>query len=147
MRLRSKAREIALFILYQREITKKEPKELLDVHLENEPQQEEVINFASVLLKGIVEKLSVLDSIIKKYAKNWGIDRMAIIDRNILRMAIFEIISLEDIPPKVSINEAIELAKRFGDKNSSRFVNGIVDKVYKMEKQKGMKTLKTNGKS
>lgn len=117
------------------------------MHLENEPQQEEVINFASVLLKGIVEKLSVLDSIIKKYARNWEISRMAIIDRNILRMAIFEIISLEDIPPKVSINEAIELAKRFGDKNSSRFVNGIVDKVYKMERQKGTKTLETNGKS
>ena len=147
MRPRSKAREIILFILYQREITKKDTKELLNIYLEYEPQSQEIIDFAVGFLKKITGSLYVLDSTIRKYARNWEIERMAVIDRNILRMAVFELIFLQDIPPKVSINEAIELAKRFGDKDSSRFVNGILDKVYKMERQKTMSSPKNNGKS
>ena len=86
-----------------------------------------------MLIDGVMKNMPTLDSLIKKYVKNWEIERMAVIDRNILRMAAFEIIFLEEIPPKVSINEAIELAKRFGDIDSPRFVNGVLDKIYKME--------------
>ena len=82
---------------------------------------------------GAVENLSRIDEIIKKHVKNWEIDRMAVVDRNILRIAAYELLFIKEIPPKVSINEAIELAKRFGDVDSPRFVNGILDKVYKEE--------------
>ena len=140
MRARSKAREIALCILYQMEITKKKVVELLNTYLESYPQKQEVIDFSRILVGGVEKSLSSIDSIIKKYAKNWEIERMAVIDRNILRLGIFELLYLEDIPPKVSINEAIELAKRFGDKDSSRFVNGILDRVYKEESRKFIQT-------
>ena len=76
------------------------------------------------------------ESLVKKHVKNWEIERMAVIDRNILRMSCYELMFLQDIPPKVSINEAIELAKRYGDVDSPRFVNGILDKIYKMESRK-----------
>lgn len=147
MRIRTKAREIALCILYQTEITKKDTQELFSNFLKNYPQKIEVINFTKLLLDGVTANSSFLDSIIKKYAKNWEIERMAIIDRNILRIAILELIFIEEIPPKVSINEAIELAKRFGDMDSPRFVNGILDKVYKQESKKFREESDTDVKS
>ncbi|MCM8831235.1 MAG: transcription antitermination factor NusB [Candidatus Omnitrophica bacterium] len=136
MRARSKAREIALYILYQIEISKKDPSLALRDYLEVNPQPPQISDFASLLIEGIVKNLSRIDSVIKKYLKNWEIDRMALIDRNILRLACFELLFLEDIPPKVSINEAIELAKRFGDIDSSKFINGVLDKIYKLESKK-----------
>jgi N utilization substance protein B len=136
MRLRSKAREVVVHILYQIEMSKADHKEAFREYLENYPQKQEVIDFSLMLIDGVIKNLSTLDSVIKKYVKNWEIERMAVIDRNILRMAAFEIIYLEEIPPKVSINEAIELAKRFGDIDSPRFVNGVLDKIYKMESKK-----------
>ena len=134
MRPRSKAREIALCILYQREVTHKDCNDLLSKFLEGNFQKKEMVEFISQLATGVVENLSFLDSVIKKYVRNWEINRMAIIDRNIIRMASFELIFLKNIPPKVSINEAIELAKRFGDIDSPRFVNGVLDKIYKIER-------------
>ncbi len=136
MRLRSKAREVALCILYQKDISGLPSKQLFETYLENYPQSQEVIDFAGKLIEGVTGNLTQLDSIIKKYAKNWEIERMAMIDRNILRLGIYELLFLEDIPTKVSINEAIELAKKFGDVESARFVNGILDKVYKLESKK-----------
>jgi len=133
MRIRSKAREIAICVLYEIEISKKDYKELLNNYFDNYPHKEEIKKFSSQLVEGVVKNLSHLDSLIKKYVKNWEIDRMAIIDRNILRMASFELVFLKDIPPKVSINEAVELAKKFGDIDSPRFVNGILDRIYKLE--------------
>jgi len=135
MRLRSKAREIALSLLYQIELSKADPSQAIHNYLEQYPQKQEVIDFFSLLVDGVLKNLAQLDSLIKKYVKNWEIDRMAVIDRNILRLACFELTFLDDIPPKVSINEAIELAKRFGDLDSPRFVNGILDKIYKSEKK------------
>jgi len=136
MRLRSKAREIALHILYQVEIANTDYKSAYQNYLKNYPQKQEVIDFSLTLIEGVYKNIQNLDSLIKKYVKNWEIDRMAVIDRNILRLACFEIINLPEIPPKVSINEAIELAKRFGDIDSPRFVNGVLDKIYKMESKK-----------
>lgn len=135
MRLRSKAREVALHLLYQAEIFKDDFSVLFSRYLESNPQQQEVADFSFLLLEGVVKNLTVIDQLIKKYVKNWGIDRMAVIDRNILRLACFELIFLKiDVPPKVVINEAIELAKCFGDIDSPRFVNGVLDKIYKMER-------------
>jgi len=134
MRLRSKARAVALSLLYQIEILKVDFRQVLNSYLENYPQKQEVIDFFSLLVEGVTTNISSIDTLIKKHVKNWEIKRMAVIDRNILRMGCFELLFSEDIPPKVAINEAIELAKRFGDIDSPRFVNGILDKIYKMEK-------------
>ena len=89
--------------------------------------------------------MSSIDALIKKHVKNWEIKRMAVVDRNILRLGCFELLFSEDIPPKVAINEAIELAKRFGDIDSPRFVNGILDKIYKMERSKEKNTNQGQG--
>ncbi|MFH1505149.1 MAG: transcription antitermination factor NusB [Candidatus Omnitrophota bacterium] len=136
MRLRSKAREIALCLLYQVEISKADFKQAFENYLQDYPQEQEVINFSFTLIEGTLKNIPSIDSVIKKHVKNWEITRMAAIDRNIARMACFELLFLEDIPPKVSINEAIELAKRFGDIESHRFINGILDKIYKAEGKK-----------
>ena len=136
MRSRSKAREIALCLLYQIEIIKAEPKQVIQTYFELSPHKQEVVDFCSQLVQGTLEKQAFIDELIKKHIENWDIKRLAVIDRNILRMACFELMYLDDIPPKVSINEAIELAKRFGDIDSPRFVNGIVDKIYKIESAK-----------
>ena len=77
--------------------------------------------------------IQAIDQKITHYATNWQMNRMAIIDRNVLRLGVYELLYTEDIPPKVSINEAVELAKKFGDIESSKFVNGILDKIHKTE--------------
>ncbi len=135
MRARSKSRDIALCLLYQIEVAGLNLSQALSMSPARDIKDQTVIDFFTQLAKGIVSKKEEIDSIIKKYAKNWGINRMAIIDRNILRLSVFELFFLKDIPPKVSINEAIELAKRYGDTDSARFVNGVLDKIYKKERE------------
>ncbi len=136
MRVRSKSREIALCILYELDVIKRDPNELIDSFYSNYTHKEETRKFSVQIVEGVVENIEALDLIIKKYVKNWGINRMAVIDRTVLRMGTFELIFTGDIPPKVSINEAVELAKKFGDVDSPRFVNGILDKIYKSEGKK-----------
>lgn len=85
--------------------------------------------FADPLIRGVLEHRDEIDADIKGIAKNWDLHRIAAVDRNILRLAIYEMRHREDIPPVVSINEAIEIAKRFSTEDSSKFVNGILDKV------------------
>lgn len=85
--------------------------------------------FADPLIRGALEHRDQLDEIIKKHAKNWELHRIAVVDRNILRLAIYEMLYREDIPPIVSINEAVDIAKKFSTQDSGKFVNGILDKV------------------
>jgi len=85
--------------------------------------------FAEPLIRGALEHRGEADEIIKKHAQNWDLHRMAAVDRNILRLAIYEMLHREDIPPVVSINEAVDIAKKFSTQDSGRFVNGILDKV------------------
>lgn len=85
--------------------------------------------FAEPLIRGTLEKLTEVDGKIQHYAKNWDLNRMAVVDRNILRLAVYEMLYREDIPPVVSINEAVDIAKRFSTDDSGRFVNGILDKI------------------
>ncbi|MDD5680670.1 MAG: transcription antitermination factor NusB [Candidatus Omnitrophica bacterium] len=137
MRKRTKAREYALKILYQMEITKDNEKDSVKSFWERESETEgSVKDFTGQLVKGVTDNIKEIDAKISKYATNWQIDRMAVIDRNILRMATFEILYLDDIPPKVSINEAVDIAKKYGDNNSGKFVNGILDKINKMKTEK-----------
>jgi N utilization substance protein B len=85
--------------------------------------------FADPLIRGVIEHRDKLDEQIKKYALNWDLHRIAAVDRNILRLAIYEMLHREDIPPIVSINEAVDIAKKFSTQDSGKFVNGILDKV------------------
>ena len=85
--------------------------------------------FAEPLIRGTLEHQAELDERIKQYAKNWDLHRMAVVDRNILRLAIYEMLYRDDIPPVVSINEAVDIAKKFSTEDSGKFVNGILDKV------------------
>lgn len=87
--------------------------------------------FADPLIQGTLEHREALDEAIQQYAKNWSIDRIAAVDRNILRLAIYEMNHREDIPPVVSINEAVDIAKKFSTHDSGKFVNGLLDRVKK----------------
>lgn len=93
------------------------------------PQDLAIKDFMESLVKGVMAHRSDLDSQIVKYAKNWELPRMAVVDRNILRLAIYEMMYREDIPPIVSINEAVDIAKKFSTQDSGKFVNGILDKI------------------
>lgn len=136
MRKRTKAREYALQILYAIDITKNDPVECVERFWESgDETSNEVKQFARDLVLGVVEKRGDIDKMITKYATNWELDRMAVIDRNVLRFATYELLFAKDIPPKVSINEAIDIAKKFGGSDSGKFVNGVLDKINKTERK------------
>ena len=97
--------------------------------------EEEVKNFTNELVKGAADNLEVIDAKINQYATNWQIRRMAVVDRNILRMSCYELMFRDDILAKVSINEAIELTKKYSGPEAGKFVNGVLDKI-KLEKNK-----------
>lgn len=86
--------------------------------------------FSRELVRGVLEKREELDGLIKRSSKNWRLERMSPVDRNILRVAVFEILYLQDIPPKVSIDEGVELGKKFGTEESGSFINGILDHIF-----------------
>ncbi len=134
MRKRTQARECALKILYQADITKRQ------IHLasarfwsERDKIDNNIKGFCERITTGVEQRLEEIDNKISKYATNWQLKRMAVIDRNVLRIGVFEILFAPDVPPKVAINEAVELAKKYGDMDSGKFVNGILDKIHKTE--------------
>lgn len=134
MRKRSVARECALKILYQIEIFGATPEKVLfDFWLQESEHDQEVQDFATGIVQGIYTRLDEIDRKISDYATNWQVSRMAIIDRNVMRMGVYELLHAVDIPPKVAINEEVDLAKKYGDKESGKFVNGILDKIHKQE--------------
>ena len=92
-------------------------------------EEEAIRAFADPLIRGTIEHRDEADGIITKHAKNWELHRIAAVDRNVLRLAIYEMLHREDIPPVVSINEAVDIAKKFSTQDSGKFVNGILDKV------------------
>ena len=134
MRKRSQARDWALKVLYQIDVSSRPVDRSLDNFWENEENKdEEVFIFCKRLVVGVHENLTMIDEKISQYATNWQLKRMAVIDRNVMRIGLFELKYTDDIPPKVAINEAVELAKKYGDLESSKFVNGILDKIHKKE--------------
>ncbi len=129
MRKRTKAREIVLQFLYQQDLRKDDwLSNISDFEALNE-SEDDVANFAVSLMKGTLENIATLDDLISKSAQNWQLKRMSMVDRNVMRMAAYELIYEPDIPAKVSINEAINLAKKYSDEESGKFVNGILDKI------------------
>jgi len=138
MRKRTLARECALKILYRIEISKESVESSLKDFWSKSGNaiNKDTRDFAESLVKGVWENITAIDEVILKHTDNWSISRMAVIDRNIMRMSVCEMLYREDIPPNVSINEAIELAKKYGDVDSGKFVNGILDKIKKTECKK-----------
>ncbi len=134
MRKRSLARECGLKILYQAEITRRSITVSSDLFWADQENFDPIVkSFSDRLMQGVEKNLESIDKKITEYAANWQLKRMAVIDRNVLRLGVFELLFSSDIPPKVTINEAIELAKKYGDLDSSKFVNGILDKIHKTE--------------
>ena len=137
MRRRTLAREHALKILYQFDITKRSLEAVLEDYWKSDDTKDikdaAIIGYAAILSKGVNSKIQEIDNKISEYATNWQLKRMAVIDRNVMRLGLFELKYTNDIPPKVAINEAVELAKKYGDVESSKFVNGILDKIHKKE--------------
>ena len=139
MRKRTMARESALKILYAVDITKEDADRCINnFWLSQDKIEPEVRHYAENIVLGVTTNIKHIDSVITKYATNWELGRMAVIDRNVLRLGTYELIYSGDIPPKVAINEAIDIAKKYGDKDSGKFVNGVLDKISK-EKDKASK--------
>jgi N utilization substance protein B len=127
MRQRTKARKDALEILFQREITGQSLSEVLKVR--EEARGEGVSEFCLRIIQGVEKYKSKIDQLIREYTDNWALERMPIVDRNIIRMGLYEILYEPDIPVSVSINESVELAKVFGSQDSGKFVNGILGRI------------------
>ncbi len=129
MKKRTRARELALQFLYQLDLLGEEILDELPGFLRSEERDAQTCRFARRLVEGTHEHRMAIDAEIQGVAQNWQISRMAVIDRNVLRLATYELLMCDDIPPKVAINEAIELGKRYSTANSGAFINGILDRV------------------
>lgn len=158
MHLRRKAREVALQVLYELDVVKMEVREAVSLfwshftapeevfepfwdyfdnpedarkrHLKNFSVSAETKNFSTLLIEGAWQKRHEIDKVISDCSEHWSISRMSRVDRSILRMAVYELLYCEDIPPKVTLNEAIDLGKTYGSENSGSFINGILDALY-----------------
>ena len=126
---RRKARELALKMLYQVEVNLDAVGPALDRYLKIFPYQEEIVDYTRFLLSGVKKEQATLDSYIAEASEHWKIGRITYVDKNILRVAIFEMLYSPEVPPKVAIDEALELAKKFGGEDSKDFVNGILDRI------------------
>lgn len=130
MRNRTIARELALQALYQIDLRGDDILDEIDTFCKESAEKPDIYQFAISLVKGCRSQVREIDEKISSVTEHWELRRMAIIDKNILRLGAYELLHRQDIPPKVSINEAIDLAKKFSTKNSGTFVNGILDKIY-----------------
>ena len=137
MKRRSRARELALQTLYQVDLTRETEHANIDAFLDEQDAEDEPREFARSLVHGTLEHKEEIDATIAEVTQNWAISRMAVIDRNVLRLAAHELLHRDDIPPKVSVNEAIEIGKRFSTTNSGAFINGILDKIMNQHRPAG----------
>lgn len=135
MSRRSKARELVVQMLYQADCNADIPKTVIHEQMrERITDDPEMFEFAWMLYSGSMDQRAALDLKIEEVAQNWSLQRMAITDRNVLRLGAYELL-FTDVPHRVAINEAVELSKTFGTKDSSPFVNGILDKLVPEEKR------------
>ena len=126
MKTRRRARRVTLETLYEYDLAEHPVGEVLQRRLQDNPMENAGVEFASQLVTGVIANLAEIDKLIARYAPEWPLDQMAVIDRNILRIAIYEFLILGETPVKVAINEAVELAKTYGSDSSPRFVNGVL---------------------
>jgi len=128
---RRKAREDTLRILFRLEFENKQIEKTLDQYWKSKKASEEIKEYSTWLVNGVISDQAKIDNIIQQVSEHWRISRMAIVDRNILRMAVFELLYEENIAPAIVINEAIEIAKKYSGEEAATFVNGILDAVRK----------------
>jgi transcription antitermination protein NusB len=128
--LRTKAREFAMQMLFQWDMSQQDPAKLEAKFWKSAKAADQTRAFANQLFEGAAKDRAALDEIIEKHCENWRFERLAAIDRAILRLAIHEM-SVAETPPKVVLNEAVEMAKKFSSEDSSAFVNGVLDSVHK----------------
>ncbi|OGR34242.1 MAG: transcription antitermination factor NusB [Desulfobacula sp. RIFOXYB2_FULL_45_6] len=132
---RRQARELALQALFFLDMDKSDTDENLSAFcLNNEDLLTETIKpFFMDLIKGVLAYRSEIDALLNKYSKNWRLSRMPVVDRNIMRIATFEFLKCPDIPSSVTINEAVEIGKKYGTKDSGSFINGVLDRIRSLE--------------
>jgi N utilization substance protein B len=126
MKSRTRARSVALQVLYEIDIAQHSPTDVLRLRLEENPLSDELAEFTRQIIFGVLPLTGQLDHAIARYAPEWPLDQIAAIDRNILRIACWEFAVQRETPVKVAINEAVELAKIFGSDSAARFVNGVL---------------------
>lgn len=129
MTRRSRGREVALQLLFQREHNAKMDRAGVEQFVRDRIHEEPLRKFCLFLYDGVVERLADIDAKISAAAENWRLSRMPTVDRNILRLGAFELLFMQDTPPAVAFDEAIELARRYGTDDSSAFVNGVLDRM------------------
>lgn len=128
---RRRSREIALQLLYQIEVNPLDPREALELFWKSFSPSREGKEFTARIVEGVHQHGEEIDRLIERHSEHWKLDRMDRVDRNILRMGVFELMYCDDIPTKVALNEAIDLGKKFGSEESGGFINGILDKIDK----------------
>lgn len=133
MKARTRARGLALQVLYEVDMVDHNPVEAMQVRLEEEPLPGELAEFVRQIVFGVLPLRTRLDGLIAHYAPEWPFDQIAAIDRNILRIAVWEFAASDTTPLKVAINEAVELAKQYGSDSAPRFVNGVLGSLAERE--------------
>ena len=128
--MRRKAREYALQILYALDLNPVKTRDFLEIFWEMHPARPDATEYAEFLVNGTLGKKEEIDGRISRHSSHWKIERMAVTDRNILRLATFELMSEDWVPAKVVMNEAIEIAKKFGTTDSANFINGVLDSIH-----------------
>jgi N utilization substance protein B len=136
MKVRRRARAAVLQTLYELDFTDHDARTAIDARFEERPLPESAQDFARSLVLGVQTYRIYLDSVVGELAPEWPIEQIAAVDRNVLRIAIYELLFEPDIPPKVAINEAVELAKMFGGESSPRFVNGVLGSLVSRDRAK-----------
>ena len=131
MGARRKARELALQMLFQHDLSGNQPDAILDTFEDLQKSKPNTKEFATKIFRGTVDNLTKIDDMIQAQADNWRLSRMAVVDRNIIRMCVYEFLHETDTPKLVIIDEGIEIAKKFGTQKSSQFINGILDGILK----------------
>jgi len=143
---RRRARELAVQVLFHLEFSPDDPTEVFNLICENFQSPESIRDFSRRLVLGVSEKKDHLDKIISQASRNWRIERMTRLDRSILRLAAFEMMFVPDIPARVSLDEAVEIGKKFGSEDSGRYINGVLDNIYnRIIKDPSNGTEKTEG--
>ena len=127
---RRRSRELAIKVLFHLDFIKDDPVTAFDLICNNFGAAEDIKPFSKDLVLGVCVHIKELDSLVAEASENWRLERIARVDRSVLRLAIYELLYRDDIPPKVSINEAVDLGKKFGSDESGAFINGILDKIY-----------------
>jgi len=143
MGTRRQARELAMQALFYMDMQNQASLQMLEHFCEVFRPSKKSDPFFLKLVGGVLENRAEIDALIERFSKNWKIDRMSCVDRNVMRIAVYELLYCQDIPPKVSINEAVDVGKRFGTEESGAFINGIMDSIRAALEQEG-KLIKQN---